>query len=210
MEIHSVCIALTCFLLANGPSLAQQDSITNAVKATRDLIDNSVNKQGRTEIPITIVEASQVEFEPPFTWTLPRTSLARIRVANRVSGDLVAEPAAYTLVIPAGLLVYQDSAQAIFVGAGQTLTTQATGYDTLWVASAPGISTDRTYTLSILGSTSTMRLTYLADPSSIRSRFTKDNGLSSGGRHHDAMGRRRGDKSSVSHRELFLQRNNLK
>jgi hypothetical protein len=131
---------------------------------------------------------SMVEFDPPFTWTYPVTSLARILVANRASGELVPQSAPYTLIIPVGLQVYRDPARSVPTVTGQTLMTRATGYDTLWAACAQDIVMDRAFVLSIMGSAKTMQLTYRL-PSSIRSRFQRDKWHSFEDPFIDALGR---------------------
>jgi hypothetical protein len=215
----SVRLALVYLLLAAGQGLAQAGSptfvggalhVSNLVHGGKPYMDRSkirdlspdeytviaygaADQQAKTEIRLKIAADSLVEFEPPFTWTLPGASSARIRVANHSSVDLVPRAAPYTLIIPAGIQVYRDSARTVPTD-GQVLMTRATGYDTLWAASIPDISTDRTYILSILGSKISLQLTYLAGPTSIRTRLKKPEGPTFSSPLHDALGRKFGPK----------------
>lgn len=145
----------------------------------------------RTEISSAAAEKPRVEFESPFAGTYPKAALARILLAHRASGEVVPEAAPYTLVIPAGLQVYLDPARTVVVSSGAVLSTDATGYDTLWAATTPDLSTDRAYVLSIVGSPRTVLLTFVVDPTSIRPRLRQAEGPFSAVSLHDALGRRR-------------------
>jgi hypothetical protein len=54
---------------------------------------------------LTGAQGALVEFEPPFTISLPNTSFARILVANRALGEVEPQVAPYVLTIPPGLTI---------------------------------------------------------------------------------------------------------
>jgi fibro-slime domain-containing protein len=150
----------------------------------------SASQAIKVQIPFRVDNGALVEFEPPHTGSHPKGSLVRIVVANRASGKVVPEAAPYSLAIPAGLLVYRDSARTRPVTGGTTLMTGAAGLDTLWAASFQDSAADRSYTLSIPGSSKTLVLTFVTG-SSIRARLGKLADRSAAGRRRDALGRKK-------------------
>lgn len=120
------------------------------------------NEKLRVEIPFLVPTRNLVEFEPPYTATVPLGTMVMVIAANREKGALVASAEKYTPTLPAGLEVYEDQAKTKPVAAGTALATAATGYDTLWVTGTPAATVDKTYILSIPGSVKSISLTFLA------------------------------------------------
>lgn len=119
------------------------------------------NEKVRAEIPFKVNSRNLVEFEPNQDRIVPLGTLVRVIVANREKGALVAQADKYAPVFPAGLVVYQDSARTLKVGPATALSTDATGYDTLWVTDAVAAAADKIHTLSIPLSPQTVKITFL-------------------------------------------------
>ncbi|MDQ3000415.1 MAG: fibro-slime domain-containing protein [Fibrobacterota bacterium] len=118
------------------------------------------NEKVRVEIPFRVPARNQIEFEPPYAATAPVGTLVRVIAANREKGVVVAAAEKYLPAIPTGLDVYLDEARTLKQVAGSSLTTEATGYDTLWVTGTATATADQTYIMSIPGSSKTVTLTF--------------------------------------------------
>ena len=119
------------------------------------------NEKIRVEIPFVVPSRNLVEFEAPYLGVAPLGTLIKVIAANREKDALVLAAEKYTPTFPAGLEVYGDSAKTLNIVAGTQLTTDGTGYDTLWVTGAAAATTDQTYILSIPGSSKIVTLSFL-------------------------------------------------
>ncbi len=154
----------TAITISRGPTIVtvDPDKVTGLPAGPyRIVIFEPANEKVRVEIPFTVPARNLVEFEPPYAVTQPMGTLVRVIAANREKDTLVAAAEKYAPTIPAGLEVYQDEAKTKPVATGASLTTDATGYDTLWVTGTSAATTDQTYILSIPGSTKSVSLTFL-------------------------------------------------
>jgi hypothetical protein len=106
-----------------------------------------------------------VELEPKTVDTLV-SALVPVIGVNRAMGNVVATAEKYNLVItgPPGIKVYSSSAGGAALATGAALTTEATGYDTLWVTGDPAATGPQTITLNTQGSTKTVRITFNLPP----------------------------------------------
>ena len=87
----------------------------------------------KVEIPFRIPVRSFVDFVSPLTSTAKVGELVRVIARNQENGLVRAAIGTYVPNIPGGLLVFSDAAGSVRVLAGTTLSTDATGFDTLWV-----------------------------------------------------------------------------
>ncbi|MEO7426198.1 MAG: fibro-slime domain-containing protein [Fibrobacteria bacterium] len=106
------------------------------------------NQLLKVEIPFKVPVRNFVEMLSPLTYSAPVGTLVKVIAGNVESGLPKAGAVKYTPVIPNGLDVYQDSAKTLKVVAGTELTTDATGFDTLWVSGTTSATTDKTYPLA--------------------------------------------------------------
>lgn len=134
------------------------------------------NEKVRVEIPFRMPARNLVEFEPPYTGTAPVGTLVMVVAANREKGALVAAAEKYVPVLPAGLEVYGDAGRTVKIAAGTQLTTEATGYDTLWVTGSATATADKTYILSIPLSSKDVSLTFIVPKNRVEfeAPFTRD------------------------------------
>jgi fibro-slime domain-containing protein len=151
-----------------GITIATPDVTVDTAKITglnpgpyRIVIFEPANEKVRVEIPFRVPARNLVEFEPPYAGTAPVGTLVMVVAANREKGALVAEAAKYTPTLPPGLEVYADKDRTVKIAAGTELSTDPTGYDTLWVTGSATATSDKTYILSIPLSSKDVSLTFL-------------------------------------------------
>ncbi|MBW8890173.1 MAG: fibro-slime domain-containing protein [Fibrobacteres bacterium] len=118
----------------------------------------------RDEVRFTVAAHNVVEFDPPYTVSVVVGTMVKVVAANRFKDSLVAGAVAWTPSFPAGALVYTDSSRSTRVTPGASLTTAATGLDTLWVAGDPAATADQTFIFSITGSSKTVKVTFTLPP----------------------------------------------
>jgi fibro-slime domain-containing protein len=114
----------------------------------------------RDEIRFTVSPHNMVEFEPPYAVEAVLGTTVKVVAANRFKDSIVAAAASWTPSFPAGISVYSDAGLTGKVATGTTLTTAATGLDTLWLTGDPAATADQTYTLAIAGSSKTVKVTF--------------------------------------------------
>lgn len=104
------------------------------------------NQKVRVEVPFKVPVRNYVDYDSPATATALAGQLIPVIVSNRdQAGAKAAGALNYAPIIPAGLLVYTNAAGT--AAAPATLTTNADGFDTLWVTANP--TADKSYTLSL-------------------------------------------------------------
>ena len=166
-----------------GIIIATPDVTVDTAKLTglqpgpyRIVIFEPANEKVRVEIPFKVPARNLVEFEPPYTGTAPVGTLVMVIAANREKGALVAAAEKYLPTLPAGLEVYADKDRAVKIAAGTLLTTDASGYDTLWVTGTATATTDKTYILSIPLSSKDVSLTFIVPKNRVEfeAPFTRD------------------------------------
>jgi fibro-slime domain-containing protein len=131
------------------------------------------------EVKFTLPARNTVELIPATVDTLLGAIIPIIAV-NSTGLTPVAEVGKYFLVIPPGLQVFQDKAKTQAVTNGMALTTEATGFDTLWVTGDPVATENQTFKLNTQGSVKTVTITFklpvLVLPTVIRAAVFDDNG----------------------------------
>jgi fibro-slime domain-containing protein len=118
----------------------------------------------RDEVRFTVLPHNVVELDPPYTVEATVGTVVKVVAANRFRDSLVAAAAPWVPIFPAGLSAFSDSGRTAKVVSGVSLTTAATGLDTLWLMGDPAATTDQTYTVSIPGSQKSVKVTFKLPP----------------------------------------------
>lgn len=107
-----------------------------------------------------------VEFQAPFTVDVPVTTVVQVIAATYQKGVFKDTTMGYKVALtnPNNAKVYSDKALTLPVATGASLTTEATGYDTLWVVGDPTAFTDQVVTLITVNSTKSVTVTFRLPP----------------------------------------------
>ncbi|MEO6098660.1 MAG: fibro-slime domain-containing protein, partial [Fibrobacteria bacterium] len=103
----------------------------------------------KVEIPFKVPVRNFVDFISPLANTAKVGELVMVIAGNQENS--LPKPGVVTYIpsIPTGLLVYSDAAGTVAVKAGDPLSTDATGFDTLWVTGVATATVDKTYPFAI-------------------------------------------------------------
>lgn len=122
---------------------------------------DAANQKVRAEVPYKVVARNQVMVHAPVgDTTVPLGTLVRVILANKFNNAVVPAPQSYVPSYPPELLVYLDAARtqrATF----SSFTTDATGYDTLWVTDTTLAAADKTHSLNVPGTVPSIRITFV-------------------------------------------------
>lgn len=119
------------------------------------------NQKVRAEIPFKVPARNLVQLDAPVgDTTVPLGTLVRVILANKFNNVLVAQAQSYAPTYPAGLDVYLDANKTQKAVPG-SFTTDATGYDTLWVTDIAMAAADKVHLLSVPGTTPILKITFV-------------------------------------------------
>ena len=124
----------------------------------------TISPRLRDEVRFTVPARNLVEFDPPYAVTATLGTAVPVVAANRFKDSLVAGAVPWSPTFPAGLSVYPNAGLTGKISSGSSLTTAPSGLDTVWVTGDPAATADQTYTLSIPGSSKTVKVTFTLPP----------------------------------------------
>ncbi len=119
------------------------------------------NQKVRAEIPYKVPARNLVQVDAPIGDTsVPLGTLVRVILANKYNNQLVAQADKYVPSFTPGLDVYLDAAKTQKADGSAVYTTDATGYDTLWVTDTALAVADKVHLLSVPGTLPSIRITF--------------------------------------------------
>jgi fibro-slime domain-containing protein len=134
-----------------------------AVTTDQTLEINTVGSSKVVRVTLRQPPPIYVELQAPYVVNVPVTTKVQVTLATLQKGLPLAAATPYVLGMSAGAKVFSDAALTVPVPA-TGLTTSADGLDTVWVVGDPAAFTDQVVTLTTVGSTKQVKITFQLPP----------------------------------------------